>query len=98
MSQTHYVLCLYLLISKNVLLPIWTLGITSFGVILMKIYSFIVLLYFQGNFHGEGMLRDVSYNIHLAHAGDVPEECQISALVFALVIIYKRMMLFKNNL
>lgn len=97
MSQTHYVLCLYLLISKNVILPIWTLGITSFGVILMKMYSFIVLLYFQGNIHGEEMLCDVNYNIHLVHAGDVPEEFQISALVFAPVIIFKRMM-FKNNL
>lgn len=34
------------------------------------------------------MLRDVNYNIHFVHAGDVPEECHISALVFALVIIF----------
>lgn len=47
MSQTHYVLCLYLLISKNVLLPIWTLGTTSFGAILMKMYSFIVFALFS---------------------------------------------------
>lgn len=78
MGQIDYVLCLYFLISKNVVLPLWTLGTftTSFGVILMKtlfMYYYILMLYFRDKHifaagklcmsFTEGMIRDVNYNM-----------------------------------
>lgn len=78
MGQIDYVLCLYFLISKNVVLPIWTLGTftTSFGVILMKtsfMHYYIFKHYFRDKHifaagklcmsFTEGMICDVNYNM-----------------------------------